>query len=218
MWECRQEGGASSHQVGKVEVGEILWSEVFVASSMASWQLDPLEGFEQPQMWLVGPNNIGSSFLFGSVQGIQCLKWGGWQTLQKCAFRWSMKKISSSNFLIFKSEQHQKDFEPAWSNYPSLNEELYMMNLRYFYFSAFLCIKNKRIYSKVAFCRLWAARVPHSSTAWSNHSFPACCWRDVDAGQNSRFWFHIYFLPVFDLQKWTTAKTLDWHYLLQFDE
>ena len=32
--------------------------------------------------------------------------------------------------LIFKSEQHQKDFEPAWSNYPSLNEELYMMNLR----------------------------------------------------------------------------------------
>ena len=39
--------------------------------------------------WL-DPNNIGSSLLFGSVQGIQCLKWGGWQTLQKCAFRWSM--------------------------------------------------------------------------------------------------------------------------------
>ena len=80
------------------------------------------------------------------------------------------------------------------------------MNLRYFYFSAFLCIKNKRIYSKVAFCRLWAARVPHSSTAWSNHSFPACCWRDVDAGQNYGFWFLIYFFAGYWSSKVNNSK------------
>ena len=94
-----------------------------------------------------------------------------------------------------------------------------MMNLRYFYFSAFLCIKDKRIYSKVAFCRLWAARVPHSSTAWSNHSFPACCWRDVDAGQN--FWIlisHLLFCRLLIFKSEQQQKLLIDIIFLQFDE